>query len=60
MAKVYEQTNPMPCRFQIIVNLRPVFIGQFLHRLQIHYQLMEANEVGLKFRPQLLALVFEL
>ena len=46
VARIRQKTKSMPCRFQVVVDLSPVLVGQGRYRLQFDHDLAEANQVG--------------
>ena len=45
MAEVDEQAQPIPGRFEVIVNLRAMFVGEFFHRFQFNDDFAVADQV---------------
>ena len=58
MAEVDEQADPVAGRVEEIVNLRAVFVGEFLHCVQFQDDLIVANEIRLEFTAEFAALVY--
>lgn len=46
--EVHEQRHAVAGRLEVVVDLRPMFVMQFLQSFQLHHHLAETDEVGLE------------
>src|SRR3989442_809948 len=59
MAKVDQQPQFEPRRFEIVLHLRPMFVSQLAHRLEFQNDLFMTDEVRLVLGPKRTAFVFQ-
>lgn len=45
MTEIYEQANPVSGCVQIVLNLRPVLVGQLRHCFELNDDFIETDEI---------------